>query len=191
MAADVPIGAPDVIRAGDTIKWDADWPDYLPADSWSGFYELVNAAGTIDAQVTGSTNGSYHRFEIAAGVTTAWSANAGELFYIGYVSKAGERFTLDRGSLIVRADLEVTATHDGRSHVKTVLDAIEATIEGRASKDQESYSINGVSLARTPLAELIDLRLKYLAEYETEKRKLAIEKGEGHSGRVRTRFARP
>jgi hypothetical protein len=68
------------------------------------------------------------------------------------------------------------------------LDAIEATIEGRASKDQESYSIQGRSLARTPIADLILLRGKYKAEYVQMQRAEKLRNGLGHGGNIKVRF---
>ena len=37
-------------------------------------------------------------------------------------------------------------------------------IEGRASKDQQSYTINGRTLVRTSIAELLQLRKTYQDE---------------------------
>lgn len=54
------------------------------------------------------------------------------------------------------------------SHAKKTLAALEAVIEGRASKDQESYTIAGRQLSRTPIPDLLLL----LSTYE---RKVARE----------------
>ena len=51
-------------------------------------------------------------------------------------------------------------------HVRRVIDAIEAVIERRATKDQKSYSIDGRSLERTPIDELLLLRDRYRAEWQ-------------------------
>lgn len=191
MTATVPNRIPTTIRAGDTVLWDFNAPDYLPGDSWVATVEFRNAGGTINKTIDATANGELHRFEVTAAVSATWSTSAGQVFYLIYVTKATQRFSLERGNLEVLTNLETATTFDGRSHVKTTLDAIEATLEGRASKDQESYSVNGVSLARTPIAELIELRKQYLAWYEIEQRRLAIEQGRGHSGKIRTRFVRP
>jgi len=94
---------------------------------------------------------------------------------------------VDSGTFEVVANRDA-ATTDPRSHVKITLDAIEAVIESRATKDQESYSINGRSLSRTPLKDLLMFRDKYKAEYLKEQRKESIANGRGHSGKIRVRL---
>jgi len=69
-----------------------------------------------------------------------------------------------------------------------VLESIEAVLESRASIDQESYSINNRSLARTPIPDLVVLRDKYRGEYVREKRAERIRNGLGHSGTIKVRF---
>ena len=60
-------------------------------------------------------------------------------------------------------------------------------IQNRATKDQESYSIQGRSLARTPIADLIALRSQYKAELVREERAERIKNGLGHSGIIKVR----
>ena len=93
------------------------------------------------------------------------------------------------GKIEVLEDLSaISGVHDGRTHAKKVLDAIMAVLENRATKDQESYSIAGRTLSRTPLADLQTLRDRYRGEYTQELRAEKAAKGEGHHGRVLTRF---
>ena len=187
MAETIPSAIPDAIRAGDTVKWDNDWTgDFPPSEGYTAFYEFLNSSGTIDAQIQGVNSNDVWRFTIPAATSAAWAA--GTVYYIAYAKKSGDRFTKLRGTVQVRADLEVATTADERSHVKKVLDAIEATLEGTASRADASYSVEGRSLSRRSLDELVALRQKYKALYTEELRKLAIEKGEGHSGKVRVRF---
>jgi hypothetical protein len=55
-----------------------------------------------------------------------------------------------------------------RTHAKRVLDAIEAVLENRANLDQQSYTVEGKRLDRTPISELLKLRREYQAEYNLE-----------------------
>jgi hypothetical protein len=72
---------------------------------------------------------------------------------------------LEEGQLEIIADLAGAAEgHDPRKHAEKVLAAIESVIESRASKDQMAYTINGRSLSRTPLADLLQLRATYRKE---------------------------
>ncbi|SES76551.1 hypothetical protein [Oceanicella actignis] len=61
---------------------------------------------------------------------------------------------------------------DARSRNRRILDAITARIEGRITKDAESYTIEGRSIARTPLEVLDKLRTRYA-------RLVAAEDGRG------------
>ena len=71
----------------------------------------------------------------------------------------------------------------GDSHAQTVLDAIEAVIENRASLDQQSYTIAGRRLDRMPIADLLMLRDRYKAEVFKEEVEARIAAGLGGSKR--------
>ena len=64
--------------------------------------------------------------------------------------------------------------HDTRSHVKKVLDALEAMIENKASKDQSYYMIEGRALTHIPPEDLLNwlgiYKQKYAEEVNAEKR---------------------
>src|SRR3990167_10017627 len=90
----------------------------------------------------------------------------GKWVWSAFVSKSGERYPIDNGTLNITRDLaSVSTTYDGRSHVKKVLDAIEATIEGTATKEQTSMSIAGRTITRRTVQELLVLKDRYKAEY--------------------------
>ncbi len=69
--------------------------------------------------------------------------------------------TVASGSIRVLPD---PSAQDVRSHAEKVLDAIEALIEGRATKDVTSYSIAGRSLTRMSPDELVKWRSHYRNE---------------------------
>lgn len=181
---DIPTNEPMSVTAGDTVTWKRSLSDYLASAGWVLSYTLVNSAGKIT--ITSTADGDDHLVSVLAATTAAWTA--GEYSWQAYVTKGAERYQVDYGALEILPDFAQQTTHDGRSHVKTVLDSIEAVIEGRATKDQESYSINGRSLARTSVEQLLVFRDRYKAEYAREVRAERIRNGLGHSGRILTRF---
>lgn len=61
---------------------------------------------------------------------------------------------------------------DERTENERILDAINATIEGRASSDQNMYMIGTRQLHRIPMAELRLLRSTYITAVRREKGKL-------------------
>lgn len=185
MSVDIPEIEPTTIEAGTTVKWTKDLSDDYPADDgWSLAYTFINSAAKFT--VSASASGSKFSVTIAAATTAAYTA--GVYKWIARVSKAGEVFTVDEGHCEVTTDINAATTFDHRTHVKTVLDAIEAVIENRATKDQMSYQIAGRSLNRTPIPDLLVLRDRYKAEYQRELDAERIANGLGTSKKVKVRF---
>lgn len=187
--ADIPTTEPSEIQAGDTIKWRReDLSDY-PASVWSLKYYFVGKNGLFN--VTAAADGDKFAVTISAATSAAYVA--GDYEWSAYVSKGSgaglERYQVDSGKLKVKPNVAgYTAAYDNRSHAKKVLDAIEAVIEGRATKDQESYSIAGRQLSRTPIADLLKLRDRYKAEYRRELDAEKINNGLGTGRKILTRF---
>jgi len=65
--------------------------------------------------------------------------------------------------------LPVSAQKDSDSLATRMLDAIEATLKGHATKDQEKYEINNRPLSQIPQPELIVLRILLVDLVKTEK----------------------
>jgi hypothetical protein len=140
----------------------------------------------IDITATDNGDGT-HLVNLAPATTAAYTA--GKYRWQAYVSDSDDRYLVDSGTIEIKPNFAVqTNGYDDRGHVKTVLDAIEAVIEGRATKDQMSYSIAGRSLSLTPIPDLIVLREKYKAEYANEVRAERIANGLGHIGKILVRF---
>ncbi len=179
---------PTTFIVGDRLAWKRTdlGTDYAPA-SYALQYSARLESTATEITITAGESGSDYVVEVAAATTAVYTA--GIYHWQAYIvrSSDSERITVDSGTFEVKANRDAAAT-DPRGHVKKVLDAIEAIIEKRASKDQESYSIQGRSLGRTPIADLILLRDRYRAEYVREQRAERIRNGLGHSGIVKVRF---
>jgi len=184
-----PTTEPGTIIAGDRIAWKrSDLDSDYPIANYSLKYSArLENAGSTEIEITASESGSDYIVEVGQATTAAYTA--GVYHWQAYIIRStdSERITVDSGTWEVKANRDA-ATTDPRGHVKKVLDAIEATIEGRASKDQEKYAIQGRELWRTPVADLILLRDKYRAEYVRETRNERIANGLGHGGIIKTRF---
>ncbi len=88
---------------------------------------------------------------------------------VAYVVKdPDERVTLYDGMIEVLPDL-TQVTGDIRSHVKKVLDALEAAIERKASKIQAEYEIEGHRIKYMETETLVTLRNKYRRMYQDER----------------------
>lgn len=191
----VPTRIPERVVAGDTLTWKDSLGDY-PADAagtglagtWTLTTEIVGASADLGT-FTAAASGSDHLTTVAAATTAAWSA--GDYSYQQFVTENddGTRHLVGEGFITIVADLAQAATHDGRSHVKQTLDALQAVILGKASKDQLGYVIGNRSITRLSPEELITWESHYKALYAQELRDLRVNKGLGHHGKIRTRFS--
>ena len=160
---------PTEVTAGDTWQWQKSLADY-PAGTWTLKYYFRGRVGDFEA--TAAASGLDHLVTIAKATTAGYKA--GEYQWISVVNDATTRYTVERGLVLVKPDPSKTgAGFETRGHARIVLDAIEAVLESRATKDQEEYTIGSRSLKRTPLADLMKLRDRYKAMTLAEEGKVA------------------
>jgi hypothetical protein len=74
------------------------------------------------------------------------------------------------------------------SHASTMLEKIEAVLEGRIDSDVESYQIAGRNITKIPITELIVLRDRYKRETVSEVAAEDLELGLGNKRKILTRF---
>lgn len=179
VSIDIPTSEPSEVTAGDTSTWKKSLSDFLASDSWVLTYALVKDGKLIE--ITASADGDDHLVEVLPTVTAKY--NPGIYHYQAYVTKSTERYQVGTGTIEVLPDFAQSAGYDNRSHAKVTLDALEAVIEGKASRDQLSYSIGGRSLSRFSWEELIAARSHYRSEYLAEERRAGRK-----SSKIKTRF---
>ncbi|MBT8169881.1 hypothetical protein [Falsiruegeria litorea] len=152
---------PATLVAGDSWAWSeaTAYAEYPPAD-WSLTYILRPATGGTALSITATDGGG--AFTLAALATTTATLAAGEYSFSVLASNSGTgaRHVLASGRVCILPD-PMTQTGDLRSANERTLAAIIATIEGRATKDADSYTIEGRSISRTPLADLLRLQAVY------------------------------
>lgn len=180
------------IVIGDTLDFETSVPDYPNTDGWTLNYRLLllESAGTAISFTAGGTpvdDPLGYRVQLAPATTAAWTT--GTYAWNSYLTKTGARYTVESGQVVLLPDPAVaTAPRDNRSHAKKVLAAIEAVLEGRASKDQEEYTIKDRSLKRTPIPDLIALRQLYQREVAKENAAASVANGLGSGALIRVRF---
>ena len=177
-------GIPETIYAGDSLSWAEPAGEY-PTPTWTMHY-AVRGASALD--LTSTPSGSEHGFLATAAQTSALTP--GQNSWQSFVTNlAGERYTISTGTLTVRPNLPAQFTgFDGRSHAQKVLDAIEATMEGRATKAQAVLQINNRQIQYLKPEELIKWRSFYKAEVAREKTAEKVAQGEEPGNRILTRF---
>ena len=168
---------PSEVRAGVPISIALSSTD-VPA-GWTAKL-FLRGPRAIDVEGLAGADGA--TLAASAAITSDWPAGTYQYALRSYEPKEdGAVVALESGDLRILADISLLGDgHDARSHAQRVLEAIEATIGGRASHDQESYTIKGRTLARTPIADLLKLRDVYRAELARDR---AARKGRKSLGR--------
>lgn len=163
---------PKSIQAGLSLIVEFEAEDY-PAPEWT-LTAYLRGATAIDIPAIGAEE--IHTFEVAGSVTAGYTP--GRYTASIRATDGSDVFELEGGEIEILADVAaLDPGHDPRAHAERTLEAIEAVIEGRASKDQQSYTINGRSLERTSISDLLLLR-------DTYKREVAELNSGGRSRRL-------
>ncbi len=187
---DIATTEPLTVTAGDRIKWKKFFTDYKPEDSWVLTYALINSSGKEEITATDNSD-SYHLVDVLPDDSGVWAS--GEYRWNAYVTKSTERYLVDDGLITINPNFSKLDTYDSRSHVKKVLDALDALIEGKASKDQLTYSIStpggaSRSLTRLNLSEAIQARRTYYGMYKRELARERVRNGKSAGNKVKVRF---
>ncbi len=150
---------PTSITAGLSLKCEVVAGNY-PAPDWV-LTAILRGPAAIN--LTATASGTGHVFAATAVTTAGWEPG---LYAASVRATSGDEVhEIEAGQVTIAADLvSVSNQHDPRGHAQRTLAAIEAVIEGRASKDQQSYTINGRTLVRTSIADLLMLRDRYKKE---------------------------
>lgn len=189
MTIAIPTNEPKELRAGLTWAWDRqDLSDY-PAPTWTMKYWFKRMGGTDKFSITATANGSFHRVAVLPAVTLTYVAD--DYTWVVIAGDGTNSYEVDRGTLKVLPRYDVDTALDDRTHAKKVLEAIEAVIEGRATKDQEEFTIGNRSLKRTPIADLLVLHDRYKREVAMEEAAEQMARGLGNPRNVGIRFSRP
>ena len=169
MHEDIPDYEPAEITPGETLEWTKEF-DSFPASEWTLKYYFRGAGQGLDAVAT--ADGETHIVLVPAASTA--SLVAGAIYWQAWVEQGAEKHLVESGQATVKpslAALAEDATFDGRSDVKRILDAVDAMIAGKATRDQQEYQIGNRMLRRIPLADLINLRKHYAGLYAKERRR--------------------
>lgn len=165
---------PTKLIAGDSIAWAREAPAYS-FDGWGLLY-VLRGPGQLDVTASG---GPVFEFTISAAESA--TLPAGIYNWACYATKGPDRKTLARGEVEVLADLAQAAEIDPRGHARRMLALIEAALEKRIPKDQQSYEIDGMRLDRIPIERLNALRLQY-------RREAAAKRGKPFGRRILARL---
>lgn len=184
-SSDIQSIEPTEIIKGSTVKWNKTLEHYKADDGWALTY-AIRGGSVLD--ITATASGSDHSIILSTAQTTALLA--GNYWWQSYATKGSERFDVASGQINVKSNLafQQSGSYDGRSHVKKTLDAIEATLEGRATTADSEIVINGRSAKYWGAPDLLVFRDRYKSEYIREVRAEKIKIGMNSGANIHVRF---
>jgi len=185
MAATTLTALPSVIYAGDTLLLSISVGDYPADQGWSLTYEFRKKDGAL-ISFTSTASGSSHAFTVDKDTTLVWTPGAYK--GVSYATDGTQRFTVWSGNLTVNADLSTQVeNYDTRTHAEKALEAINATLEGKASRDVLNTTIAGQSISRMTFRELLEAK----AYYESIVRQEQVQANGGEGNQILVRFQTP
>jgi len=180
---------PETIIAADRLIWKRTdlHADYANSSYTLKYSARLEGTGSTEIEITASASGDDYLVEIASATTASYTA--GVYHWQAYITRDSDsqRLTVDTGTWEVVANRDA-ATTDPRSHARIMVEKIESVLEGRAAADVNSYSINGRSLTKIPIPELLQFRASYRAEYVREVRRERARNGLGTGTLIKARF---
>lgn len=152
------------IQAGDTFRFSIPNSKYLVAEGW--IFRL-SLRGKTDINITGTADEENQtlNFLQTPAQTATWTS--GRYAYFISAEKTDERELIESGEVNILPD------YSGKINVlswaEKALEAVEATIQNRATSDQLSYTIAGRSISKIPIPDLLVLRSNLKAQIRSEK----------------------
>ena len=185
MAPTIPTTEPTKFVAGDTVCWSKTLADY-PADEYELSYAFVKDGEQFT--VTCTADGTDHYAEMD---TTESDVDPGEYRWQSYATDLGdsERYFVASGLTEVVANYAAASSgFDARTDAETMLDALNATLVGKASQDQLMLSIQGRTLQRLTPAELLKWRDTMKSEVRRQRMEEKAAQGLDLGNKIRVRF---
>ena len=187
--SNAPEGEPLKVVVGDFIQWKktALAETYPPASYSAEYVARVTAGGSGEIKLPATERTDYYLFKVESATSAAFTAG----FYHWQLevtqTSTGNRIVVERGEFEAIVDLDENGA-DPRSHAEIMLAKIQSLLEGRADKDVSSYSIQGRSISKMSIADLLQWRDYYRKEVLKERRDNAIALGKPTKTTMKVRF---
>lgn len=175
---------------GDTLSLSRSLPGHPAGAGWVLYYRLVVRDGAGPAISFNSTaSGDDHLIGVPAATTAAWTA--GTYTWASWVADGTSSYSVDSGVTLLLPNPRTTSSPlDLRTPAQVALDNVRATIQGKATADVLKYEINGRSLERYPMRELIALETHLSTQVNREARTAALAAGKPDTRRYQVRLGR-
>lgn len=152
------------LHAGDSVAWSRVVPAYPSAGGWALHYVLNGP----ERHAFEAAAGAAYEVSLSAADTAEWAP--GLYRWVAMAVKGDQRVTVDTGTIQIEPNWETASPADVRTHAARMVALIEAALEKRIPKDQQSYEIDGQRLDRIPIERLRELRMQYQRELGNQRR---------------------
>jgi hypothetical protein len=189
MSATIPTQEPVQVRAGETLAFTKTLTDYSAAAGWSISYSFRSLNGSaLDFSSTAS--GATHVLNVPFATTAGWLP--ARYYGVGMVSNGTTKTQIFSGYLDILPNIAAqTEGYDVRSPARIVLDNIESVIAGRATSSVLNSTVEGTTLQRIPIEQLLKLRDRYKQIVLNEEAAERARNGLSASGNIFSRFTLP
>jgi hypothetical protein len=180
---------PATLRAGTTWTWSETAPDLYPNATYQLKYYFQ---GPVVFNVTAANDGA--NFKVTITSATSKTYPSGIYRWVRQFVKISDATVYSEtpeqsGELNVLQDLStVQGGYDSRSHVRRVVEALEAVIENRATKAQSEIEIAGRRIWYLSPAELRKEWEQYSYLLKQEERAALIAQGKSPGNQILVRF---
>lgn len=180
---------PDKVTVGEYVRWRKDdlSSDYDP-DSYSLRYDLrLQSTTATEINITATESGGVYYIEVPSATTASWTKGTYSWQAVVIRASDSEEIVVNTGTIEIKQSFD-DETADPRTHYKKMLDLIDARLEDRMTSDIANYTIQGRSLAKIPIPELLKIRDYYQTKYKEELKREARAKGKNAGNNIFIRF---
>jgi len=188
-AASAREGEPSEVVVGDFIQWKrSDLAVNYPTDSYTATYVArITNGGNTEIQLEGTDYNGAYLFTVDSETSSDFVAGYYHWQLEILRNSDNNRIVVDRGAFTAIVDLDQGGA-DPRTHAEIMLSKIESLLEGKADSDVANYSIQGRSLTKFGIEELLQWRDYYNAEATKQKPLEEIRLGRKTAATVKVRF---
>jgi hypothetical protein len=188
-SANYPETVPDDLTIGSRWAWkNTGITEVYPTTLYTlRFVFSLQESTQTPISITAAKTDSAHIVEVGQSTTSTYSN--GLYLWNSIIIRDSDSEEVVIGEGFTNFGYDLTAlTGDSRSHNYKVLQAINATIEKTATKEQESYSIAGRSLSRRSITELMMLKNEYEQLWKEELKAIKRKQGIATNDRVQIKM---
>lgn len=171
---------------GDSLNFTVSLDDYSAADGWVLTYAL---RGLSKIDLIATSVGTDFQVQADASTTASWLP--GRYNWVSYVSKSGQRYTVDQGVLTISPDLsQAIAGYDGRSVAeKALADAESALATFRSTRGRtKRYTIGTRTMEFDSVTEVLEEISYWRMRVNNEQAANSIAQGLGNPRKMFVRF---